>query len=227
MQVWLSLWSEVQMICIAYGPADANATPSLDSLKLIQIGLTLWCRVTQVVLEKRPLNGCLPDCLWQNKVARCRPDTRPLPLYTSNSLHPVNPITVKKSTVHSNHYLILFNNVTVFVTNQKFVVYWRTYYTYQKLVEATVCRTCIHDVVFGRPFVKRFALCYRSVVCPLCPVCLSCPVCDVRALWPNGWTDQDETRQAIWPGPRPTSLPSGILIHLTIWPQLAMPRHSA
>ena len=39
--------------------------------------------------------------------------------------------------------------------------------------------------VFGRPFVKRFALCYRSVVCP---VCLSCPVCDVRPLWPNGWT---------------------------------------
>ena len=30
--------------------------------------------------------------------------------------------------------------------------------------------------VFGRPFAKRFALCYRSVVCPVCPVC------DVRAL---------------------------------------------
>jgi len=29
---------------------------------------------------------------------------------------------------------------------------------------------------FGRPFVKRFALCYRSVVCPVCPVLsvLSC-----------------------------------------------------
>jgi len=26
--------------------------------------------------------------------------------------------------------------------------------------------------------------------------CLSCPVCDVRALWPNGWTDQDETWHA-------------------------------
>jgi len=53
---------------------------------------------------------------------------------------------------------------------------------------------------FGRPFVKRFALCYRSVVCPVCPV-LS--VCDVRALWPNGWTDQDETwhagRARPWP----------------------------
>jgi len=32
---------------------------------------------------------------------------------------------------------------------------------------------------FGRPFVKRFALCYRTVVC------LS--DCDVGVLWPNGW----------------------------------------
>jgi len=56
------------------------------------------------------------------------------------------------------------------------------------------CRrpTCLS--VLGRPFVKRFALCYRTVVCP---------VCDVRALWPNGWTDQDETwhagRARPWP----------------------------
>jgi len=49
---------------------------------------------------------------------------------------------------------------------------------------------------FWRPFVKRFALCYRSVVCP---VCLS--VGDVRALWPNGWTDQDETWRAGRPRP--------------------------
>jgi len=34
---------------------------------------------------------------------------------------------------------------------------------------------------------KRFALCYRSVA--LC-------VCNVRALWPNGSTDQDETSLA-------------------------------
>ena len=48
--------------------------------------------------------------------------------------------------------------------------------------------------IFGRPFVKRFALCCRSVVC------LSClsvsPLCDVGVLWPNGWTDQDETWHA-------------------------------
>ena len=33
-----------------------------------------------------------------------------------------------------------------------------------------------------------------SVRCLSCPVYLS--VCDVHALWPNGWTDQDETWHA-------------------------------
>jgi len=43
------------------------------------------------------------------------------------------------------------------------------------------------SVDFSGPFVKRFALSYRTVVCP---------VCDVRVLWPNGWIDQDETWHA-------------------------------
>jgi len=52
-------------------------------------------------------------------------------------------------------------------------------------------------LVFGRPFVKRFALCYRTVVLS------ACPVCNVDALWPNGWTDQDE----IWHAGRPPPWP--------------------
>jgi len=40
------------------------------------------------------------------------------------------------------------------------------------------------EAVSGRPFVKRFALCYGTVVCLSCPVCI---------LWPNVWMDQDET----------------------------------
>ena len=30
------------------------------------------------------------------------------------------------------------------------------------------CNLCLQESIFGRPFVKRFALCYRSVVCPVC-----------------------------------------------------------
>ena len=41
-------------------------------------------------------------------------------------------------------------------------------------VEANLANSIIMHVVvvFGRPFVKRFALCYRSVVLSVCPVCL-------------------------------------------------------
>ena len=37
--------------------------------------------------------------------------------------------------------------------------------------------------ILERPFVERFALCYRSVVLSVCPVCLS--ACDVGVLWPK------------------------------------------
>jgi len=37
----------------------------------------------------------------------------------------------------------------------------------------------------------------------VCPVCLACPVCNVGVLWPNCWTNQDETCQASRPLPWP------------------------
>jgi len=59
----------------------------------------------------------------------------------------------------------------------------------------------IDSAVLGRPFVKRFTLCCRTVVCQ--SVCLSCPVCNVCILWPSGWTDQNETSHAGRPRPWP------------------------
>ena len=50
-------------------------------------------------------------------------------------------------------------------------------------------------LLFGRPSVKRFALCYQTVVC------LS--VCNISVLWPKGWIDQDQT----WHGGRPRPQP--------------------
>jgi len=52
--------------------------------------------------------------------------------------------------------------------------------------------------VTERPFVKRFALCYRAVVCT---ICLS--ACNVGVLWSNGWMDQDVTWYGGRPRPRP------------------------
>ena len=52
-------------------------------------------------------------------------------------------------------------------------------------------------LIFGRPFVKRFALCYQTVVLSVWLVC------DVGVLWPNSWIDQDETWRAVRPRPWP------------------------
>jgi len=40
-----------------------------------------------------------------------------------------------------------------------------------------VLQNCTRSCIFGRPFAKRFALCYRTAICP---------VGDVGVLWPNG-----------------------------------------
>jgi len=36
----------------------------------------------------------------------------------------------------------------------------------------------------------------------------------------GGWVPTGSPSNTMWPGPKPTSLPSGILIHPTVWPQL-------
>jgi len=59
-------------------------------------------------------------------------------------------------------------------------------------------------MIFGRPFVKRFTLCYLTMICLSClsvlSVCLS--VCDFTVLWTNSWVDQDETLDARRPRTR-------------------------
>jgi len=53
---WLSVWSAMQMICI--WSSGCHCHPIICCSSKIQNGLPFWCRLSQVVLEKRPLNGC-------------------------------------------------------------------------------------------------------------------------------------------------------------------------
>ena len=53
---WLSMWSEVQMICI--WSRWYHCHPIVSCSSKIQSALPFWFWLTQVVLEKRPLNGC-------------------------------------------------------------------------------------------------------------------------------------------------------------------------
>ena len=57
---WLSVWSVVQMICIWSSWCQCH--PIISCFSKIQNGLPFWCRLTQVVLEKRLLNVCV--CVW-------------------------------------------------------------------------------------------------------------------------------------------------------------------
>jgi len=61
-------------------------------------------------------------------------------------------------------------------------------------------------MVFGRPFVKRFALRHRTAVCP---------VCDVGVV---AWIKMPLGMEIGRAQPRPTSIPSGILIRATTRP---------
>ena len=70
---------------------------------------------------------------------------------------------------------------------------------------ATIMLGRVPAALVGRPFVKRFTLCYWSVVC------LSClSLCNVGVLWPNGWMDRDET----WHVGRPR--PGHIVLDLSL-----------
>jgi len=52
--VWLSVWSEVQLMPLPL---------TVSCFSKIQIGLPFWYRLSQVVPEKGPLNGCVCVCV--------------------------------------------------------------------------------------------------------------------------------------------------------------------
>ena len=58
---WLSVWSEVQN-CIWLSWCHCYSL-SLASVKS-KLVLPFWYRLTQVVLDKGPLNGCVCVCVW-------------------------------------------------------------------------------------------------------------------------------------------------------------------
>jgi len=55
MLAWLSVWSEVQTCIAQLMPLPLT----VSCFSKIQIGFPFWYRLTRVVLDKRPLNGCV------------------------------------------------------------------------------------------------------------------------------------------------------------------------
>ena len=84
---WLSVWSEVQT-CIWPSWCHCHSL-SLAPVKS-RLVLPFWYWLTQVVLEKRPLNGCSSsdkDCITQIRLACDLPDARILPCRRMNFMN--------------------------------------------------------------------------------------------------------------------------------------------
>jgi len=58
MRCWHCYLSGAKCKWFAYGPSDATAIPLFLASLESKMVLPFWYQITQVVLEKRPLNGC-------------------------------------------------------------------------------------------------------------------------------------------------------------------------
>jgi len=79
----------------------------------------------------------------------------------------------------SKKLLIHWFQASIFFTARRIACKCGIYRVTRRVKKISLC-SCWwfrQVLIFGRPCVKQFALCYRTVVCP---------VCDVGVLWPNG-----------------------------------------
>jgi len=66
---WLSVWREVQTICI--WSSWCHCHPIISCFIKIQNGSTFWCHLTQVVVEKRLLNGRSSSSMFIFLLRKC------------------------------------------------------------------------------------------------------------------------------------------------------------
>ena len=68
--VWLSVWSEVQTICIWFGWCHCH--PVISCFGKIQNGLSFWYRPTQVVLGKKAVKRLCVCVLDKTQLTSCK-----------------------------------------------------------------------------------------------------------------------------------------------------------
>jgi len=100
---------------------------------------------------------------------------------TAELLYKRSPKSKSKLKQNRNVFTMTFKNSVCGNTERVFFCWTNAFW-------ATACEAV-------RPILSDRCLCLTV------PSCLS--VCNVRVLWPNGWTDQDETWHAGRPRPRP------------------------
>ena len=80
------------------------------------------------------------------------------------------------------------------------LVLWYTVSKRQEHHQAIYADCSLGSLVFGRPFVKRFALCYQTVVCLSC-LSVLCVTLVYFVLYPNGWMDKMKLGNQVGLGP--------------------------
>jgi len=148
--VWLSVLSEVQMICI--WSSWCHCHPIISCSSTIQNGLPVWYRLTQVVLEKRPLNGCSSSSSsgmlhfqymlhfrhWPQRAFH-------QPIWPQRWLNAINNITVRWILYD---FLLAFdsNSVPILYHFQDTVRQWWKLHIYGLSDNGSVRRTCLNSV---------------------------------------------------------------------------------
>jgi len=92
--VWLFVWSKVQIVCLSSSWCQCHPkTPSSLASFKSRLVLPFWYRLMQVILEKRPLNGC--SC--SRSSVHCRQTYRKADRYAdSKTLYPHSGNSNKK-----------------------------------------------------------------------------------------------------------------------------------
>ena len=136
----------------------------------------------------RSLHGCMSGSRCESFAHGSADATATIPKnYARKMLWTLGNGKSQLKMLYSSHK----DSMWVNISRQSYIVCERTRipcYLVKCLYEVFDVEHNYHQFV-GRPYVKRFVICYLTVVCPsVCPACLSCPVCDVGVWWPKvGW----------------------------------------
>jgi len=112
---WLSVWSEVQMICIWCSWCHCH--PIISCTSKIQNGLPFWCRLTQVILEKRQLNRCIVVVVVLSSNQDNEETSSFFSLFRNKGLMAVFAVSTERGSCQLWQCLLCWNCVLLFCQN--------------------------------------------------------------------------------------------------------------
>ena len=108
--VWLSVWSEVQIVCVWSGWCHCHPkTPSYLASNKSRLVLPIWYQLTRLTWEKRPLNRCSSSSyIVHNTTVK---SVKVIPMLVSFYLHGLNFTTSQLHTELPDSYFWFCSDV--------------------------------------------------------------------------------------------------------------------